>query len=59
MGKLGLRYEQDHNARADAHDLKRLLACKHQGHTYLKRLLSIGKQRAACGLPSLNPINDV
>jgi hypothetical protein len=40
MGKAGLRYEQDHHARADAHDLKRLLAQKHEGgRTYLGRLL--------------------
>jgi hypothetical protein len=40
MGKAGLRYTQDHNARADARDLKRLLALKRNGHTYLKRLLA-------------------
>jgi hypothetical protein len=39
MGKAGLRYQQDHNARADAQDLKRLLAIKHKGRTYLGRLL--------------------
>ena len=39
MGKAGLRYEQDHNARADARDLKRLLALKRKGRTYLGRLL--------------------
>jgi hypothetical protein len=39
MGKAGLRYEQDHNARADARDLKRLLTLKHKGRTYLGRLL--------------------
>ena len=39
MGKAGLRYEQDHNARADARDLKRLLSLKHKGRTYLGRLL--------------------
>ena len=39
MGKAGLRYEQDHNARADARDLKRLLSVKHKGRTYLGRLL--------------------
>jgi hypothetical protein len=40
MGKAGLRYEQDHHARADAHDLKRLLSQKHEGgRTYLGRLL--------------------
>jgi hypothetical protein len=39
MGKVGLRYEQDHHACADARDLKRLLALKHKGRTYLGRLL--------------------
>jgi hypothetical protein len=39
MGKVGLRYEQDHNAHADARDLKDLLAVKHKGRTYLGRLL--------------------
>jgi DNA polymerase III epsilon subunit-like protein len=39
MGKAGLRYEQDHRARADARDLKNLLAVKHRGRTYLGRLL--------------------
>jgi hypothetical protein len=39
MGKVGLRFEQDHIARADARDLKRLLALKHNGRTYLGRLL--------------------
>jgi hypothetical protein len=39
MGKTGLRYEQDHNARSDARDLKHLLSLKHEGQTYLKRLL--------------------
>jgi hypothetical protein len=40
MGRAGLRYEQDHHARADADDLKRLLAQKHEGgRTYLGRLL--------------------
>ena len=40
MGKTGLRYTQDHNAYADARDLKRLLALKRNGHTYLSRLLA-------------------
>ena len=44
MGKTGLRYTQDHNARADAHDLKRVLALKHNGHTYLRRLLANSTQ---------------
>lgn len=39
MGKAGLRYEQDHHAGPDARDLKNLLAVKHQGRTYLGRLL--------------------
>lgn len=39
MGKAGLRYTQDHNAQADARDLKHLLATKHKGRTYLGRLL--------------------
>ena len=39
MGKAGLRYEQDHDAHADACDLKRLLAHKHNGRTFLGRLL--------------------
>jgi hypothetical protein len=39
MGKAGLRYEQDHHARADARDLRKLLAVKHNGRTYLGRLL--------------------
>lgn len=39
MGKVGLRYEQDHIAHADARDLKHLLALKHNGRTYLGRLL--------------------
>ncbi len=39
MGKVGLRYEQDHHAHADACDLKRLLAHKHNGRTFLGRLL--------------------
>jgi hypothetical protein len=39
MGKVGLRYEQDHSAHADARDLKDLLAVKHKGRTYLGRLL--------------------
>lgn len=39
MGKTGLRYAQDHSAYADARDLKRLLALKHNGRTYLGRLL--------------------
>jgi hypothetical protein len=39
MGKVGLRYDQDHNACADARDLRRLLAVKHNGRTYLGRLL--------------------
>jgi hypothetical protein len=40
MGKAGLRYTQDHNACADARDLKRLLSLKRNGHTYLRRLLA-------------------
>jgi hypothetical protein len=40
MGNAGLRDKQDHHARADAHDLKRLLAQKHEGgRTFLGRLL--------------------
>lgn len=39
MGKAGLRYEQDHHACSDARDLKRLLALKYKGRTYLGRLL--------------------
>ena len=39
MGRAGLRYTQDHHARADAHDLKRLLAQRDGGRTYLGRLL--------------------
>lgn len=39
MGRTGLRYQQDHTAQADANDLKRLLALKHKGRTYLGRLL--------------------
>lgn len=39
MGKVGLRYDQDHNACADARDLRRLLAVKHNGRTFLGRLL--------------------
>src|SRR5882724_7015743 len=38
MSKAGLRYQQDHNARADAYDLKCVLAGKHKGRTYLGRL---------------------
>jgi hypothetical protein len=34
-----LRYEQDHNACSDARELKHLLSLKHEGRTYLKRLL--------------------
>ncbi len=43
MGKTGLRYQQDHTARADASDLKRLLSLKHKGRTYLGRLLDNGR----------------
>ena len=39
MGKVGLRYGQDHTACADARDLRRLLAVKHKDRTYLGRLL--------------------
>jgi hypothetical protein len=39
MGRTGLRYKQDHHAGTDARDLKRLLALKHNGRTYLGRLL--------------------
>jgi hypothetical protein len=39
MGKVGLRFTEDHQAGADARDLKRLLALKHKGRTYLGRLL--------------------
>ena len=40
MGKTGLRYEQDHHARADVHDLIQLLAQRYDGgRTYLGRLL--------------------
>jgi hypothetical protein len=39
MGKAGLRYEQDHHAHADARDLKRLLAHRYNGRTFLGRLL--------------------
>jgi hypothetical protein len=47
MGKTGLRYKQDHHARADAHDLRRLLAQKHEGgRTYLGRLLDGDSQKA-------------
>jgi DNA polymerase III epsilon subunit-like protein len=46
MGKAGLRYEQDHNARADARDLKRLLSLKHKGRTYLGRLLDCAEAEA-------------
>jgi hypothetical protein len=46
MGKAGLRYEQDHNARADARDLKRLLSLKHKGRTYLGRLLDSAEAEA-------------
>jgi DNA polymerase-3 subunit epsilon len=46
VGKAGLRYEQDHHAQADAHDLKRLLAQKHEGgRTYLGRLLDGDSQK--------------
>jgi hypothetical protein len=48
MGKAGLRYEQDHSARADACDLKRLLAQRHRGRTYLGRLLD-GARAALTG----------
>ncbi|MGA8030561.1 MAG: hypothetical protein WB992_25740 [Bryobacteraceae bacterium] len=52
MGKAGLRYEQDHNALADARDLKCLLALKHKGRTYLGRLLdntrTEGTSRSSC-----------
>jgi len=48
MGKTGLRYQQDHHARADAHDLKRLLAQKHEGgRTYLGRLLDDDSQKTS------------
>ena len=39
MGKAGLRFTEDHKAGADARDLKRLLSLKHNGRTYLSRLL--------------------
>jgi DNA polymerase-3 subunit epsilon len=40
VARAGLRVEQDHHARADAHDLRRLLAQKHDdGRTYLRHLL--------------------
>lgn len=40
MGRTGLRYEQDHSARADVHDLIQLLAKRHDGgRTYLGCLL--------------------
>ena len=40
MGRVGLRYDQDHQARPDAHDLIQLLAQRHHGgRTYLGRLL--------------------
>jgi hypothetical protein len=40
VGKAGLRYAQDHHARADVHDLIQLLAQRHDGgRTYLGRLL--------------------
>jgi hypothetical protein len=38
-GKAGLQYEQEHHACADARVLKRLLAYKHKGRTFLGRLL--------------------
>jgi hypothetical protein len=47
LGKAGLRYEQDHHARADARDLKDLLALKHRGRTFLGRLLRRGGGLAA------------
>jgi hypothetical protein len=40
IGKVGLKYDQDHTARADARVLRSLLALKHNGgRTYLGRLL--------------------
>ncbi len=40
MGRAGLRYVQDHHARADVHDLIQLLAQRHDGgRTYLGHLL--------------------
>jgi DNA polymerase-3 subunit epsilon len=40
VARAGLRAEQDHHAHADAHDLRRLLAQKHDdGRTYLRHLL--------------------
>jgi hypothetical protein len=43
--KFGIHYDQQHHACADAHDLKRLLAQKHDGgRTYLGRLLDDGCQ---------------
>jgi hypothetical protein len=46
MGKAGLRYEQAHHARADARDLKNLLAVKHRGRSYLGRLLDTTEARS-------------
>ncbi len=39
IGKTGLQYVQPHSACGDARLLKRLLALKHKGRTYLGRLL--------------------
>jgi hypothetical protein len=39
IGKTGLQYVQPHSAAGDARLLKRLLALKHKGRTYLGRLL--------------------
>ena len=46
LGAVGLTYTQHHTAREDARDLKRLLALKHDGRTFLSRLLSPSAQHA-------------
>ena len=46
MGAAGLSYAQVHTARADAHDLKRLLAQRRNGRTFLGRLLDASRVEA-------------
>ncbi len=57
LRKVGLRLEQDHDARPDARDLKNLLALKHHGRTYLGRLLDTAtpRKKAATALGQTTP----
>lgn len=59
MGKTGLKYTQDHNARSDASDLKHLLSLKREGRTYLKRLLdNVQAEGEGVGIVSPDVIPD-